>query len=440
MERGCVHLTGATSRTQGRAKSSLIRRLLEHAVSGLTWALNLIRPRAKDTGQQEKLRATQAALDASEARASAILRTAVDGIITIDERGIINSANPAAEKLFGYPADEMIGRNVSMLMPNPYHDAHDSYIANYVRTGQRKIIGIGREVVGLRKNGTVFPMHLAVSEMWAHGRRMFTGIVHDLTEHKKVEDELRQAMEAAEQAHAEAETANQLKDEFLATLSHELRTPLNAMLGWTRLLRLGGMDQKSIQEAIEALERSALAQAQLIEDLLDVSRITSGKLRLEPKAVNLADVVAGAMSSVQPAAEVRQIRIQQNLDRQAGPIWADPGRLQQVVWNLLTNAIKFTPRGGQVTVSTRPVDSQVELIVSDTGKGIAPDFLPHVFERFRQADTGSTRTHSGLGLGLAIVRHIIEMHGGTVEAQSEGLGKGSTFIVRLPIRSAPEPV
>jgi PAS domain S-box-containing protein len=231
----------------------------------------------------------------------------------------------------------------------------------------------------------------------------------------------------------EAQEVNRLKDEFLATLSHELRTPLTAVLGWTRLLGTGQLDEATRARALETIERNAQAQVQLIDDILDVSRIIRGKLRLDVRPVELAPVIESAVDSVRPAAEAKGIRLQVVLDPRTGPVSGDPDRLQQVVWNLLSNAIKFTPRGGRVQVILARVDSHLEIDISDTGQGIARDFLPYVFDRFRQADPTTTRVHGGLGLGLAIVRHLIELHGGTVNAESEGAGTGATFRIMLPL-------
>jgi PAS domain S-box-containing protein len=241
---------------------------------------------------------------------------------------------------------------------------------------------------------------------------------------------------AVDNAHAydQVQRANRLKDEFLATLSHELRTPLNAILGYSRMIRSGMMTTLDKQaRAIETVERNATSLTQIVEDVLDVSRIVAGKLRLDVQAVELPRVVEQAVESILPAANAKGVRVQTVLDPRATPISGDPERLQQVVWNLVSNAVKFTPRGGQVQVRVERVNSHVELIVSDTGIGITQEFLPHIFERFRQADAGSTRAHGGLGLGLAITRHLIELHGGTVHASSAGQGTGATFRVTLPV-------
>ena len=382
----------------------------------------------------------EAALQESGARTGAIVDAAVDGIITIDEHGIIDSTNPATERLFGYSRDDMIGCNVSLLMPTPYRESHDQYIANYLHTGERKVLGIGREVLGRRKDGTTFPIDLSLSEVVLDHRRIFTGIVRDVSERKQAEEQRSAALQRERQARAEAEEANRAKDEFLAVISHELRTPLTPILTWSRLLRAGKLDEAATERAVEAIERAARSQAQLIEDLLDVSRITSGKLRLDVRPIELPSVVEAVVESVRPAAEAKGIRLEVVLDRNAGTVSGDPERLQQVVWNLVSNAIKFTPRAGRVQVRLQPVNSHLEIAVSDTGQGINPEFLPHVFERFRQADSSSTRAHGGLGLGLAIVRHLVELHGGRVRAESPGEGKGATFVVELPLAILHQPL
>ena len=234
-------------------------------------------------------------------------------------------------------------------------------------------------------------------------------------------------------AYDDAQTANRLKDEFLATLSHELRTPLNAILGYTRLLQGGMITEDRRARALATVERNASALTQIVEDILDVSRIISGKIRLNIQPVDVADLVKNAVETIRPAADAKQIKLQTILDPRAGPISGDPDRLQQVVWNLVSNAVKFTPKQGIVQVLVERINSHVEIVVSDTGIGITPDFLPHIFERFRQADSGTTREHGGIGLGLAIVRHLVELHGGSILASSGGTDQGSTFRVRLPV-------
>jgi PAS domain S-box-containing protein len=268
----------------------------------------------------------------------------------------------------------------------------------------------------------------------------FDGVTLDVTALKTVEQRRENMLVTERAAREEAERVIRMKDEFLATLSHELRTPLNAILGWSQILTRGPLESEDARQGLEAIERNTRAQAQMIEDLLDMSRITAGKVRLDVHRLVLTDVVAQAIQSVRPSAEVKGVRLISVLDPSAGPVAGDAGRLQQVVWNLLTNAIKFTPRGGCVQVVLERVNSHLELNVTDTGEGIEPEFLPHVFERFRQADASTTRHHRGLGLGLSIVKHLVELHGGAVRVASPGKGRGSTFILMLPLAPTTAPL
>ncbi|HEX7137931.1 MAG TPA: ATP-binding protein, partial [Vicinamibacterales bacterium] len=244
------------------------------------------------------------------------------------------------------------------------------------------------------------------------------------------------ALENAEM-YVQVRDASRLKDHFLATLSHELRTPLNAILGYARMLRSGMVPAEKHARAIEVIERNATSLTQIVEDVLDVSRIVSGKLRLNMRSVELPDIVRTAVDAILPAAEAKGVRVDALLDPEAAPIAGDPERLQQVLWNLLSNAIKFTRRGDRIEVRLARVDAEAQISVSDTGIGIAREFLPHIFERFRQADASPTRERGGLGLGLSIARQLVEMHGGTIHAFSEGAGRGTTFRLKLPLMNAP---
>jgi signal transduction histidine kinase/ActR/RegA family two-component response regulator len=314
-----------------------------------------------------------------------------------------------------------------------YNDINDEMLAAAARDDEhlRIMHEIGftsAMLVPLAVHGRTFGALVFVTTAES-GRR------YDATDLAFAEDLGRRAAVAIENArlYRDAQESSRLKDEFLATVSHELRTPLTAVMGWAHMLRTNQLDERSAAHALETIERNARAQAQLIDDLLDVSRVITGKLRLDVRPVDSGSFVESAIEAVRPAAEAKGIRIQEAFDEGVAPVAGDPVRLQQVVWNLLANAIKFTPRGGVVRVSLRRVDSHVEILVSDNGVGIGPEFLPHVFERFRQADMSTTRHHGGLGLGLSIVRHLVELHGGTVEAESAGEGRGATFVVRLPV-------
>jgi len=265
-------------------------------------------------------------------------------------------------------------------------------------------------------------------------------LAKEIRERQRAEEERTQLLVREQLARTEAERLNRLKDEFLSTLSHELRTPLNAILGWSQILRTRKTDEAMVHHALETIERNARSQVQLIDDLLDVSRIIMGKIRLNVHAVELLPVIESAMDTVRPAADAKNIRLQLVLDPAAGPVLGDSERLQQIVWNLLSNAIKFTPKGGRVQVGLKRINSHVEIVVTDTGQGISAEFLPYVFDRFRQADSSITRSFSGLGLGLAIVRQLVELHGGTVHADSSGEGQGAMFTVKLPLMAvSPKP-
>jgi len=258
----------------------------------------------------------------------------------------------------------------------------------------------------------------------------------EVKERQRTEERLRISLVAEQVARAEAENASRMKDEFLATVSHELRTPLNAIIGWSHMLLAGKLDEATAGRALEVIDRNARAQAQLIEDILDVSRVITGKVRLDTVPVDVASVINCAVESAHLAADAKGIQLEVIIDPLARRVVGDPSRLQQVVWNLLVNAIKFTPSGGRVVVRLSRLDRSIEICVSDTGEGINPAFLPFVFDRFRQADGSQTRLHGGLGLGLAMVRHLVELHGGTVRADSAGLGCGATFTITLPIAPA----
>jgi PAS domain S-box-containing protein len=367
------------------------------------------------------------------ARLAAVVESSEDAIISKTLDGIIRTWNDGATRIFGYTSEEMIGRHVTTLMP-PDRVDEEARIIERLRRGERIE---HYETVRVRKDGTRLDISLTISPI-----RDSSGVVvgaskiaRDITARKQFEAERERLLEAERLARGEAERVSLLKDEFLATLSHELRTPLNAILGWSQILRSRSSAVAADEEAAEGIaviERNARGQTKLIEDLLDMSRITSGKLRLDVQQVDLRDVVQAAVAAVRHAADSKGVQLTAVLDPLAGPVRGDPGRLQQCVWNLLSNATKFTPRGGRVEVSLARVNSHFEIAVADTGQGIKAEFLPHVFERFRQADASTTRRHGGLGLGLSIVKNLVELHGGKVRVKSPGEGQGATFIVELP--------
>jgi len=514
---------------------------------------------ARDITEQKQFRAR---LHELTGRQGAILESAIDCIISMDQQGKVLEWNPSAERTFGYMRDEVLGREMAaLIIPPSLRDKHRQGLAHYLATGEGPVLGKRLELTGMRKDGSEFPVEFSISRIPIDGPPTFTGQIRDITERKRAEEALRESeerlrlgldagrtgtwdwdivnnrvkwsdrvfefhglkpgefservedftklvhphdvervqkaiqdsvangtpyeaefrvvhpngqvhwiatngkvyydahgrpirmlgattdvterkwaeadrerlLESERIARSEAERASRMKDEFLATLSHELRTPLTAILGWSQLLRSGKADAETQAQGIDTIDRNARAQTQIIEDLLDMSRITSGKIRLDVQRVDVADVIKAAIETVTPAAEAKNIRVVPVIDPMAGRVSGDPARLQQVLWNLLLNAIKFTPKGGRVQVLLERVNSHIEISVIDTGQGIDTKFLPHVFDRFRQADSSTTRSHGGLGLGLAIVKQLVELHGGTVQARSAGEGKGSTFVVMLPL-------
>ncbi len=271
--------------------------------------------------------------------------------------------------------------------------------------------------------------------LYTDAQRHATELQMEIAERKQAEEERAQLLVREQAARAEAEQANRTKDEFLATLSHELRTPLTAILGWSHLVRTGGLDKSQLNRAVETIERNARSQSQLIDDLLDVSRIITGKLQIEPSQIDLCAVVESAIEAVRPSFEAKNIRFKTSMASKGCVVGGDANRLQQIFWNLFSNAVKFTPDGGTVRVEVKQRKQQVWVAVTDSGSGITAEFLPYIFDRFRQADGSTTRMHGGLGLGLSIVKHLVELHGGSVEVKSEGQDKGSTFIVMLPLLS-----
>jgi PAS domain S-box-containing protein len=373
-------------------------------------------------------------LRVSQAQLTNMIGSAMDAIITIDANQRVMIFNAAAEKMFCCPAHEAIGHSIDRFIPERFHAAHRGHIRAFEETGvtDRSMGALGA-LFGFRADGHEFPIEASISQIEVKGEKLFTVILRDITERKRAEHEHEQLLSSAHAARTEAELANRTKDEFLATVSHELRTPLNAMVGWARMLRAGKLDEDKVNHAIEIIDRNAKAQAKLIEDILDVSRIVAGKVRLDPLPVELRQIIEAAVDSIRPAADSKQVQLKLDLDSAMGMVSGDPARLQQVVWNLLSNAIKFTPNDGQVEIQLKEIGANVQISVSDTGEGIMAEFLPHIFDRFRQADSSTTRKHSGLGLGLAIVRHLVELHHGTVDAYSAGERQGARFTVTLPI-------
>jgi PAS domain S-box-containing protein len=366
--------------------------------------------------------------DVDRERLAAIIESSDDAIVSKTLQGFITSWNRGAEQIFGYRAEEAVGQHITLIIPPERHAEEDNVLA-HIRQG-KKIDHY--ETVRQTKDGRKVDISLTVSPIKnAQGEIVGASkVARDITLRKRLEEERDRLIAREEAARRTAEEANRLKDDFLATVSHELRNPLNSIVGWAGLLRAALTDEKTVGRGVDAILRAAQGQDQIISDLLDVARIVNGRLRLDVRPVRLVEVLESAIDTVRPAAEAKQIGLQALLDPAASPMAGDPDRLRQVFWNLLSNAVKFTPKGGRIQIISQRINSHIEVDVCDNGIGIEPDLLPHVFDRFRQGDSGSNRRSSGLGLGLAIVRNLVELHGGTVDVESKGRGKGAKFIVR----------
>lgn len=371
---------------------------------------------------------------------------AAQGIVTTDSELKIVGWNHWMEEHTGKYASEVVGANLLDVFPELTERRLDRHY-KWALEGQVRVLSqalhgylIAMPAMSGEHGYDQMKQAVRISPLSHEGRVIGTlTIIEDVTERVAREAELQAQLEDRsrllsneKQARSDAERANRLKDEFLATISHELRNPLNAIMGWAHMMRLGKLTPANVERAVETIYRNAKSQSQLVSDLLDVSRIISGKLRLDVRTVDLIHIVSAAIDSIRPAADAKGIRLQPILDTTAGPILGDADRLQQIVWNLLTNAVKFTPRGGRIQVQLQRVNSHVEIVVADSGSGISKEFLPHVFDRFRQGDASTTRLHGGLGLGLSIVRQLVDLHGGSVSVKSEGEGKGATFTISLP--------
>jgi PAS domain S-box-containing protein len=357
-----------------------------------------------------------------------LLESAPDAMVIVDAAGQIVFVNARAEHLLGYGREELLQRPVEILIPARYRAGHVAQRVAYAEYAHPRPMGSGLELRALRKDGAEVPVEISLSPLETDDGMFVVTAIRDITERKRVEaDRARLIEEQTAQRQAD-----RLKDEFLATVSHELRTPLNAILGWATMLRAGSLDPARAAHALEAIERNARVQARLVEDLLDLSRVVTGKLQLELGPVDVVELINAAIDVVRPSAQAKRIEIALAADERPVPLLADADRLQQAIWNILTNAIKFTPPKGRVDVQIRSGTSSVAIVVRDSGRGIDPSFVPHVFDRFRQEDSRSTRSVGGLGLGLSIVRAIVEAHGGSVAAFSAGLNAGSTFTLELP--------
>jgi PAS domain S-box-containing protein len=395
---------------------------------------------AKVTRDLTERREHEGRLRQSEERFRLLVEGVADyAIFMLDPNGVVSTWNAGAARIKGYHADEIVGQHFRKFYPP---DAVESAWPEHelrVAAAEGRFIDEGWRV---RKNGARFWAHVTITALRDEAGRLqgFAKLTRDLTERKRTEEleasgaEREAMLEAERNARMLAQRSARIKDEFLATLSHELRTPLNAIMGWTQVLRTrGAQDAAEVQHAMEVIERNSRAQVRLIDDLLDLSRIMAGRFRLDVQQVALLDVVRGALDSIEPAAHAKGVRLESVLDPKSVVVSGDPARLQQVFWNLLSNAVKFTPKGGKIQVLLQRVNSHIEFSVSDTGIGIPESFLPHVFERFSQKDSSTQREYGGLGLGLAISKQLVDLHGGSIQAKSYGEGHGATFVVVLPL-------
>jgi PAS domain S-box-containing protein len=377
----------------------------------------------------------QSRLRTSELRYRRLFEAARDGILILDAVTLkITDVNPFMTELLGYSHAEFLGKELWEIGLFNDKQASQAACKGLQRTGYLRYEDLPLQDT----NGKLRDVEFVSNVYDEDSHQVIQCNIRDITDRKRAEKERTLLLAAAQSARVEAESANGVKDEFLATLSHELRTPLTSILGWSHLLTDGRLDKHQTARALETIARNARAQGRLIDELLDISRIVTGKLSLDLRVVKLAPLIQTVVDDVRPAADARSINLEAAFDSDVGPILGDPDRLQQIVWNLLTNAIKFTPKGGDVQVRLQRNDSHALITVNDSGQGIASELLPYVFERFRQADSSNTSSDGGLGLGLSIVRQLVELHRGTVTAESSGENAGTTFSVMLPVPSLPE--
>ena len=367
----------------------------------------------------------------SRAWLAAIVASSDDVIVSKTLDGVITSWNPAAERTFGWTAAEAIGRHITLIVPEDRRAEEDDVLAR-IRRGERVD---HFETVRRTKDGRFVDMSITISPVKDAAGRIVgaSKVARDISERRRLDDQRVLLLAREQEARQQAEALNNAKDELLATVSHELRTPLNSIFGWARMIQSGDLDEAGRARAVNAILRNASAQTRIVEDLLDLSRIAAGHMRLDFEWMDLNATIEAALETVRPAARAKDINLEAMLDGALGTMEGAPDRLQQVMWNLLMNSVKFTPSGGHVKISTQRRADSVAIVVTDTGQGIAAEVLPHVFEPFRQADSSSTRAHGGLGLGLTLVRRLVELHGGNVIAESSGKGQGATFTVTLPL-------
>jgi two-component system CheB/CheR fusion protein len=383
----------------------------------------------------------EVALGESEARLAGLIDSAMDAVIAVDAEQRIVLFNPAAERMFGCAASDVLGTSVDRFIPTSLRGKHRQHVENFGRTGatSRRMGALGA-LSGVRATGEEFPIEASISHLSVAGQKLFTVILRDITERKLAEAERERLLRTEQELRFAAEEANRLKDEFLAIMSHELRNPLNVILGYSELFLLSEEIKRSPQllQMGQAVKRNALTQSRLIRDLLDLSRLRSGKISLNCETVSLLTAVNNAVETVRSDADAKQITIEVLVPDETPFVDGDPVRLEQIVWNLLNNSVKFTPVGGRIKLQLTTEHDQVRLRVEDTGQGIDPEFLPHVFELFRQADASTSRAQSGMGIGLAIVQQLVDLHKGTISAFSGGKNKGAAFTLKLPLSLKPK--
>lgn len=447
VERGLPQQLMERARREGRADNTgwRVRRdgtrfWAEEVITASHHENGEVRGFLKITRDLTERKRIQSALRVSEERYHTVVQSLKDyAIITIDPARTVTHWNNAARMLIGYEEQEIVGKSADLIF------TPEDRKRGAPELEMQRALDEGRaedERWHMRKDGSRFWGSGVMTSMRDETGQLigFSKILRDETERKRMDDERARLLSREQAARETAEEATRLKDEFLAVVSHELRTPLAAILLWTKLLQAGMLDERARGEAVVVIEQSAQAQRALIEDLLDVSRILSGRLRPNVAPTDPAVVVRAAIDAVQPMAQAKSLRIEMQLDASIGPVRMDGDRIQQVVWNLLTNAVKFTAAGGLISVSLAREEGDLVVRVADTGQGISPAFLPHVFDRFRQADASTTRMEGGLGLGLTISQQLVELHGGEIEVESAGLGKGATFTVRIPLLELGSPL
>ena len=385
--------------------------------------------------EAERLNVAIQELFEERSRLAAIVDDSDDAIVSKTVDGVIRTWNRGAERMFGWTAEEAIGRHITLIIPEERHAEEGDVLAR-IRRGESvrhfETVRLTKDRRRLNISLTVSPVKDAAGQIVGASK-----IARDTSERRRLEDQRERLLIQERQAREEAEASSRTKEQLLAVVSHELRTPLNSILGYARILQTGDLNESARPHAVDVMVRSASSLTHLVDDLLDMSRIVRGRLALALEACEISTLIADAVDAVRPAAEAKGVALATEVSADAGKIVCDPDRIRQVIWNLIMNAIKFTPGDGRINVAVTHTDQQVRVVIRDNGVGISPDVLPHVFETFRQEDSSTTRLHGGLGLGLALVKSVVELHGGRVVAESLGKGHGSTFTVTLPRDNKP---